>query len=67
MTADAIVVAYQSSDVVEACIAGLRSDPAVDRIVVVNNSPGDATAEVLEGGDRVIYVEAEGKSVLARL
>ena len=60
MTADAIVIAYQSADVVEACVAGLRSDLAVDRIIVVNNSPGDATAGMLQTIERVTYTEAEG-------
>lgn len=44
---DAVVVAYQSSDVVLECVRSLRADRAVASIIVVNNSPGDSTCSKL--------------------
>jgi GT2 family glycosyltransferase len=59
-TADAVVVAYRSAEVLRDCVRSLRRDASVDRIVVVNNNPGDGAGSVLEGIDRVEYVEAPG-------
>lgn len=55
--ADAIVVAYMSADVIVDCITALKSDPAVDRVVVVNNSRGDGTAEAVGPIPSVLYIE----------
>jgi GT2 family glycosyltransferase len=55
--ADAIVVAYQSVDVIVDCIFALHNDPAVDRVFVVNNSRGDGTAAAVEDIPYVTYVE----------
>lgn len=57
--ADAIVVAYGSADVLPTCISALQQDSAVDRTIVVNNSPGDRTRCVIEKFDRVTYVESD--------
>jgi len=46
MRADAIVVAFRSASVIEECMQSLRSDPAIDRIVVVNNSLDAETREI---------------------
>jgi hypothetical protein len=55
---DAVVVAYQSGDVIRRCVQSLLGDPAVDRVVVVNNSPGDESAGVRSLA-RVVYRESE--------
>ncbi len=55
MRADAIVVAYRSAEIVGSCVASLRSDPAIDKIVVVNNSPGDGT-EAATRSAGVVYL-----------
>src|SRR5438552_2918159 len=60
MRADAIVVAYRSGDVIGPCLEALRADPAVDAIVVVNNSPGDDTERWASAVDGVVYVESPG-------
>jgi GT2 family glycosyltransferase len=57
MIADAIVVAYRSSDVVRSCVAGLRADSAVDRIIVVNNSAGDDTEASISDVQGAVYIE----------
>ncbi len=54
---DAIVVAYRSTEVIQRCVEGLRSDPSIDRIVIVNNSSGDGTASAVEAMDGLIYLE----------
>jgi GT2 family glycosyltransferase len=58
--ADAIVVAYRSGEIVGRCLDALRADPSVDRIVVVNNSPGDETERLVHSVDRVVYLESPG-------
>jgi GT2 family glycosyltransferase len=58
--ADAIIVAYQSADVLRECVASLRSDPSVDRIFIVNNSPGDGTSKTVEGLLGVTFLESPG-------
>ncbi len=57
MNADAIVVTHRSSDVIRQCVISLRSDPSIDRIIVVNNSGGDATLTALQSVEDVIYLE----------
>jgi N-acetylglucosaminyl-diphospho-decaprenol L-rhamnosyltransferase len=58
LRADAIVVAYRSREVLADCARSLRRDPAVGRIIVVNNSPGDGVEAVLEGIPAVIFRES---------
>jgi GT2 family glycosyltransferase len=58
LRADAIVVAYRSEEVMEPCVRSLRSDPAVDRIIVVNNNPGDGTAAAVAGCPGVVYLDS---------
>lgn len=59
--ADAVVVAYRSAATIGRCIETLRADPAVDRIIVVNNDPDDArTAAIVRGCDGVDLVEPDG-------
>lgn len=55
--ADAIVVAFQSAEVLGICIAALRSDPAVSKIIVVNNSAGDESRIVATAYPNVVYRE----------
>lgn len=55
--ADAIVVAFRSASVLSDCIQALRRDIAVDKIIVVNNSPGDGLQAVAEQHSRVVYLE----------
>lgn len=57
--ADAIVVAWRSSKVIRRCVASLREDPAVDRIVVVNNSPEDPLDQTFVGVERVTLLRPE--------
>jgi GT2 family glycosyltransferase len=52
---DVIIVAFQSSDVIASCIEGLRADPAVDKIVVANNSGEDETRAIVERFPDVVY------------
>jgi GT2 family glycosyltransferase len=54
---DAVVVAYQSGDVIRRCVRSLLCDPAVGRVIVVNNSPGDESAGV-RSLPRVVYRES---------
>jgi N-acetylglucosaminyl-diphospho-decaprenol L-rhamnosyltransferase len=49
MSADAIVVAYRSGEVIADCLAALRRDQAVRRIVVVDNSGDADTARAVDG------------------
>jgi N-acetylglucosaminyl-diphospho-decaprenol L-rhamnosyltransferase len=56
--ADAIVVAFQSEDVLEGCVRSLRRDPAVKRIIVVNNSPGDGSSRAVEKVPNVDFIES---------
>lgn len=58
--ADAIVVAYRSAEVIGRCVDALRADPAVLGIVVVNNSPGDGTREVVERVPDLVYLDSPG-------
>lgn len=58
MKADAVVVAYRSAAVIRQCVAALRSDPSIDRIVVVNNSAGDDTIDAVSQIDNVVYIES---------
>jgi GT2 family glycosyltransferase len=60
MRADAIVVAYRSGEIIGRCLEALRADPAVDRIAVVNNSPGDETERHVHSMDRTVYLESPG-------
>jgi N-acetylglucosaminyl-diphospho-decaprenol L-rhamnosyltransferase len=55
--ADAVVVAYRSAAVLPACLRGLRADPTVDRIVVVNNSQDDDTAAVVGQVEGTVFVQ----------
>jgi GT2 family glycosyltransferase len=55
--ADAVVVTYRSAEVVGDCLEALRSDSAVGKIIVVNNSPGDATQAIVDGYPGVTYHE----------
>jgi N-acetylglucosaminyl-diphospho-decaprenol L-rhamnosyltransferase len=57
--ADAVVVAYQSADVIVDCVLSLDRDPAVDRIFVVNNSRGDGTKSALKDIARATYLEPD--------
>lgn len=54
--ADAIVVGYRSERVIEACLSSLRADPGVDRIILVNNSPGDGTEKAVASIPDVVYL-----------
>src|SRR5437773_5025496 len=56
MKAEAVVVAYRSSCVIAACLRSLREDPAVGKIFVVDNSPGDGTEEVAGSVTDVEYL-----------
>jgi GT2 family glycosyltransferase len=56
-TADAVVVAYHSADVIVDCVLSLDRDPAVERIFVVNNSRGDGTESAVKDIPRAIYLE----------
>jgi N-acetylglucosaminyl-diphospho-decaprenol L-rhamnosyltransferase len=56
--ADAIIVAFRSADVLRACVASLRCDAAVGRIIVVNNSPGDEASVAVEGIADVLLIES---------
>jgi GT2 family glycosyltransferase len=56
--ADAIVVAYRSAAVLGPCLRSLRADPAVGRIIVVDNSCAEDGRAVVEGLERVLYVES---------
>lgn len=55
--ADAIIVAYHSSNVIGECIRSLRCDPAVNRIFVINNTAGDGTLEAIDHISSVTYLE----------
>lgn len=55
--ADAIIVAFQSVQVLGDCIRALRRDAAVDRIIVINNSPGDGLRTIAEQHSQVVYLE----------
>jgi GT2 family glycosyltransferase len=54
--ADAVVVAYRSGEVIGECVQSLVKDPAVHRVVVVNNSAGDSTEAEIEGLTQAIYL-----------
>jgi N-acetylglucosaminyl-diphospho-decaprenol L-rhamnosyltransferase len=56
--ADAIIVAYRSAEVIRACVQSLRNDPALNRIIVVNNSPEDGTRQALQGISGVHFFES---------
>ncbi len=56
--ADAVVVAYRSSQIIGRCLEALRADGAVDTIVVVNNSPGDETEQRARAVDRMVYLDS---------
>lgn len=58
--ADAIVVAFRSEEVVRSCVEALRADGYVDKIIVVNNSPGDETQAALTGIEDVMYADSPG-------
>ena len=51
-------MAYRSTAVIRGCVISLLRDPSIKQVVVVNNSPDDATGTALEGIDRVAYLEA---------
>jgi GT2 family glycosyltransferase len=55
---DAVAVAYESGSVIRPCVESLLGDPSIARVIVVNNSPGDASAAVraLPG---VVYRESD--------
>lgn len=56
--ADAIVVGYRSEGVIEACLSSLRADPGVDRIILVNNSPGDGTERAVASIPGLVYLNS---------
>jgi GT2 family glycosyltransferase len=56
--AEVIVVAYQSADVINDCVRSLSEDPSVERIIVVNNSPGDRTAAAVGDAPGVMFIES---------
>jgi GT2 family glycosyltransferase len=58
--ADAIVVAYQSALIISDAITSLLDDPAINKVLVVNNSPGDNTQAAIAHLDRVRYLECGG-------
>lgn len=60
--ADAVVVAYRSEAVILSCVEALRSDPAIDRIIVVDNYSLDSTGAKLFGAKGVDYVDT-GKNL----
>lgn len=41
------------------CVKSLLQDPAVDRVIVVNNSPGDGARAAVEAIDGITYLESE--------
>jgi GT2 family glycosyltransferase len=57
--ADAIVVAYQSEDVIRTCVSSLRLDPSISQVIVINNSGGDSTESMISDIDGVVYLESE--------
>lgn len=57
--ADAIVVAWRSAQVIRRCVEALREDPAVDQIVVVNNSIEDPLEDTLAGISGVTLLNSE--------
>lgn len=57
-TADAIVVAYRSADVVESCVTSLLQQGPVSTVTVVNNSAGDAVSEMFRDESRVEVIDA---------
>jgi GT2 family glycosyltransferase len=57
---DAILVAFRSSAVIRRCVQALRTDPIVNCIVVVNNSPGDGLKRHLAGISHIKYLDAPG-------
>jgi len=64
--ADAIVVAYLSKDILARCIRSLRDDPALGRIIVVNNSPEDGSRDVLRDFEEVVYLDSPGNVGFSR-
>ncbi|MDQ6615892.1 MAG: glycosyltransferase [Actinomycetota bacterium] len=56
---DVVIVAYRSHNVIEACLASLLKDPAVGKVVVVNNNPGDAVSQRVRAFHGVELIEPD--------
>ena len=55
--ATGIIVGYRSASIIRDCALSLLKDPAIERVIVVNNSPNDGTALQLAGLAGVLVIE----------
>ena len=60
MTCSAVVVAYQSADVIGDCVRSLLDEGSVDEVVVANNSPGDGLFDAIPSDLRVRVFDMPG-------